>query len=372
MSLSITEFPQDILLELAKRLDVADLLSLLSLCRITRRLQLERTLWLDALIRIRQVEMQPFPLSTADSVDTLSLSELQNAVRRADRLIKIFKSEKPRPFHIGNFSVESLASIFFIPGANLIVAHTSKGNVSCWDTLTSQRVATRVAHLNNERARFYADHMPHYSLPQMPSYKLSQISLVGAEPSVSSSPASNIPRIPSDHPGPNTTQLSASNAPEVRAFVPDFSGKIHPPRVFTPHYGIFAVTSLAGTIRRADSDIKLNLIHFWPGHADRDSDNIEFRPGCFYQHPDHISDVTVGASGTHVLLLVKQQPEEPYLEPYLGLVHFIPLPVPHTTFRKLDTGDVKLSSCKQIGLDDSLGLIAIMDEERQVTTISYV
>jgi hypothetical protein len=30
MSLSITEFPQDILLELAKRLDVADLLSLLS------------------------------------------------------------------------------------------------------------------------------------------------------------------------------------------------------------------------------------------------------------------------------------------------------------------------------------------------------
>jgi hypothetical protein len=56
----------------------------------------------------------------------------------------------------------------------------------------------------------------------------------------------------------------------------------------------------------------------------------------------------------------------------LGLVHFIPLPVPHTTFRKLDTGDVKLSSCRQIGLDDSLGLIAIMDEERQVTTISYV
>jgi hypothetical protein len=30
MSLSITEFPQDVLLELAKRLDVADLLSLLS------------------------------------------------------------------------------------------------------------------------------------------------------------------------------------------------------------------------------------------------------------------------------------------------------------------------------------------------------
>jgi hypothetical protein len=30
MALSVTEFPQDILLELAKQLDVADLLSLLS------------------------------------------------------------------------------------------------------------------------------------------------------------------------------------------------------------------------------------------------------------------------------------------------------------------------------------------------------
>ncbi|KAJ7902412.1 hypothetical protein B0H13DRAFT_757997 [Mycena leptocephala] len=152
MSLSIAEFPQDILLELAKRLDVADLLSLLSLCRITRGLQFERTLWLDTLIHIREVEMQPLPLSTADSVDTLSLSELQNVVRRADRLIKNFKSENPRPFHRGNFSVEPNASIFFIPGANLIMVCTNnEGSVSCWDTLTSQCVA----HWNNQRGRFY-------------------------------------------------------------------------------------------------------------------------------------------------------------------------------------------------------------------------
>ncbi|KAJ7932960.1 hypothetical protein B0H13DRAFT_2262959 [Mycena leptocephala] len=103
MSLSVTEFPQDILLELAKRLDVADLLSLLSLCRITRELQFERTLWINALIHIREVEMQPLPVSPADSVDTLSLPELQNIVRRVDRLMKNFKSEKPRPFHMGNF-----------------------------------------------------------------------------------------------------------------------------------------------------------------------------------------------------------------------------------------------------------------------------
>jgi hypothetical protein len=64
--------------------------------------------------------------------------------------MKNFQSERPRPFHIGKFSVERGASIFFIPGANLIVANKYKGSVSCWDTVTSQRVA----HLSNERDSF--------------------------------------------------------------------------------------------------------------------------------------------------------------------------------------------------------------------------
>jgi hypothetical protein len=85
-------------------------------------------------------------MSPADSVDMLSLPELQNIVRRADRLIKNFRSEKPRPFHISYFSVDCSARIFFVPGANLIVVYTKKGSVSCWDAVTSQRVA----HLNNE------------------------------------------------------------------------------------------------------------------------------------------------------------------------------------------------------------------------------
>jgi hypothetical protein len=123
---------------------IPDLFS--KLCRITRELQFERTLWLDTLIRIREVEIQPLPMSPADSVDTLSLPELQNIVRRVDRLMKNFRSEKPRPFYLGNFSVEHRASILFIPGANLVVAYNYKGSVSCWDTLTSQRVA----HLNNQ------------------------------------------------------------------------------------------------------------------------------------------------------------------------------------------------------------------------------
>jgi hypothetical protein len=146
-----------------------------------------------------------------------------------------------------------------------------------------------------------------------------------------------------------------------------FVGRIDGPGVFAPHYGIFTVTSLAGTVRGTEP---VNLVHFWPGHADCNSDTIEFGPACAYRHPDHISNTAVGVSGTYVLLLVRQ--EEPYLEPYLGLVHFSPAPTPHTTFRKLDVADVKISSCQEMALDESLGLVIVIDGDGRVTTISYV
>jgi hypothetical protein len=89
------------------------------ICRVIRELQSEKTLWLDALIRIREVEMNPLPLPTGDALDALSLSELQNVVRRVDRLMKNLKSEKPRPIRIDDFSIERWTRIFCIPGANL-------------------------------------------------------------------------------------------------------------------------------------------------------------------------------------------------------------------------------------------------------------
>jgi hypothetical protein len=172
MSLGIAGFPLDILLELAKQLDVADLLSFLSvccdswnrprelradflnqICRVIRELQSEKILWRDALTRIREVEMQSLPLSAGDALDELSLSELQNVVRNVDRLMKNLKSDTPRPVRIDNFSAERSARIFCIPGANLVVAYTNYGNVSCWDTLTS----LRVAHLENQREWFYLE-----------------------------------------------------------------------------------------------------------------------------------------------------------------------------------------------------------------------
>ncbi|KAJ6521083.1 hypothetical protein DFH09DRAFT_1193274 [Mycena vulgaris] len=144
MSLSVAGFPQDVLLELFKHLDVTDLITFLSICRIIRELQCERTLWIHALIRLKQVEMQPLPLPLGKTLDVLSLHELQNTVRRANRLAlrlaNNLKSDHPRPARICPLFVEPGARIFCIPGANLIVTHIT-GSVSCWDTLTSHRVA---------------------------------------------------------------------------------------------------------------------------------------------------------------------------------------------------------------------------------------
>ncbi|KAF7349452.1 hypothetical protein MSAN_01735200 [Mycena sanguinolenta] len=139
MSLTILQLPQDVLLELAKHLNVGDLLSFLSTCRAIRELRLERSLWLETLIRIREVELQPLPLSTAETLDTLSRDELQKVVHRAHGLKNNWESEKPRIIGMHSLSVTSQSEIFCIPGAHIVVTH-GWGSMSCWDILTSQRV----------------------------------------------------------------------------------------------------------------------------------------------------------------------------------------------------------------------------------------
>ncbi|KAJ7657244.1 hypothetical protein DFH06DRAFT_459542 [Mycena polygramma] len=142
----ITELPQDILLELAKYLDVADLLSFLSVCRSLRDLQSHGILWITALTRIREIEKQPLPISSAQALTRLSLPELQNAARKANGVMMNFRSHNPRPARVRTSFVEaghqhSFPTIFCIPGADIVIISTRTGGVSCWDLLTSQRVA---------------------------------------------------------------------------------------------------------------------------------------------------------------------------------------------------------------------------------------
>ncbi|KAJ7700981.1 hypothetical protein B0H16DRAFT_1826349 [Mycena metata] len=90
---SILEFPEDTLLDLTKHLDAADLIRLLSTCRAIRKAQLRKSLWIDALIRIRDAERQPHPLSNVKDLSTLSLHQLQHAAHQANRRMKNWRSD---------------------------------------------------------------------------------------------------------------------------------------------------------------------------------------------------------------------------------------------------------------------------------------
>ncbi|KAJ7101989.1 hypothetical protein C8R44DRAFT_808986 [Mycena epipterygia] len=135
------------------------------------------------------------------------------------------------------------------------------------------------------------------------------------------------------------------------------------PHMVSPEYGIFAVT-----LRKFG--MRISVIHFWPAHRIHDG-KLHFGPACFYEHTGSVHRMAVGTSGTYVALMVLER-EGSDGESYLGLLHFSATPLPHTTFRKLDTGNLTFGESSQIALDDALGLILVVDEAGGMTAISYV
>ncbi|KAJ6585831.1 hypothetical protein B0H19DRAFT_1228083 [Mycena capillaripes] len=454
MSVSIADFPPDVLLEVAKQLSLADLLSLLSVCRIIRELKLEKSLWIDALTCIREVDNQPLPLPNSQALDTLSLLELENAVRQTHRLVKNLQSETPRPVRLSTFAVESAAKILPIPGANLTAIHP-RGGISCWDTLTCQRVAhleipgfqveteacmeiegkalfaayaSDVALLAvvcvdfRDRAHISISNVisPVIDLPDeqrsgffisaqvvgfctkssvifwsmdadapvqtktqhfdYPDPMLSPCLAFGRSLYVGNGNGTYtyehtihaLPLLPaSDHhpvgDGHSPTDMTTFEIPFPVGCHPNELGPrglsmiSWPPRMLVPYYGIFAVTG--HTFRVGREHLEMPLIQFWPGSVNRDK--LEFAPGYVYQNVLPVWQFAIGASGTYVLLLQIEGEDSP-----LGLVHFSATPAPHTTFRKLDIGNVSLSSCDQIAFDDSLGLVFVANSGK-INVISY-
>lgn len=171
-----------------------------------------------------------------------------------------------------------------------------------------------------------------------------------------------IPHPASGRRGADTPPTSGGSSFALQYPYKEMAHIAHGTRVFVPRYGIFAVTCRSFMLHPADH----TFLHFRPGrviHGD-----LELRQGCVYEHHQPIFRLAVGSSGTYVLLLIGSQ----HRERFLGLVHFEETPVPHTTFRKLDVGDVSLHLCDQIALDDALGLVLLVDLEGETTVLSYV
>ncbi|KAJ6451304.1 hypothetical protein C8R45DRAFT_946310 [Mycena sanguinolenta] len=134
-----------------------------------------------------------------------------------------------------------------------------------------------------------------------------------------------------------------------------------------PEYGIYGVTctDLGAQI--------LSVIHFWPAHRSSEHGMLEIGPGCVYGHPHRILQTVVGQTGRYVLIRALPPEENP--SEYLGLLHFCRTSSqdsPTITFRKLDIGKTSLDSCCDIALDDSLGLVLVLDDDGRMRAISYV
>ncbi|KAF8189559.1 hypothetical protein K438DRAFT_1936035, partial [Mycena galopus ATCC 62051] len=440
MSLGIAEFPQDVLMEVAKLLDVGDLLSFLSTCHAIRELQFEKSVWLGTLNWIKKVESRPLPLSTAESPETLSVSELQNIARQSHRLRSNLQSDKPRIFHTRSLSVTPCLSFFCIPGTRLVVTH-ARGSVGCWDILTARRVAylemdglqlhqealnteingkaligacirglrddlisnlvviciafqdrnqISISHVVSPATEdtyaypsgFFIDPlaMGFIAHPRVVSWSMDAAEPIQCTPQQVTNLFETV-KAGSLSLGQNIYLLGKKFCGAVqviphpaykRQCTPIDSSRIsnanampyrsdERPRLFTPHYGIFAVTWRYFTSARSDS-----WIHFRPAHVI--DGHLEFDQEYVYDHPHPISRITTGVSGTYVLLQARPTGEESYL----GLVHFCATPIPHTSFRKLDIDQALVSSCAEFALDDALGLVLLMDAERKVTVLSYM
>ncbi|KAJ7055732.1 hypothetical protein C8F01DRAFT_1157490, partial [Mycena amicta] len=139
---NLVEFPQDILLELAKWLDIHDILSLLSTCRAIRELQWHKSLWIYAIWRIRSIQLHPLPLQNSRDLSSLSLPHLVDAVKLAHRLMDNLRQQVPTPASVTQFHAGWLVKgVICIPGTYLLLVQSFAG-ISCWDVLTSQSVAS--------------------------------------------------------------------------------------------------------------------------------------------------------------------------------------------------------------------------------------
>ncbi|KAJ7766043.1 hypothetical protein B0H16DRAFT_1522863 [Mycena metata] len=459
--MSLTEIPQDVLLELVKEFDVADLLRFLSVCHSICELQLQRSLWLHALVRIRDLQMQPLPLSNAEPLDTLSLEQLQHAARQANRLMRNFKSDSPSPVRIQTLSTGH-THLSCIQGTHLVVTY-SLGTVNCWDIITSHRVA----HLEIPDLQIVSDKpcleikgralfgacigTQHFAAICVEYHDRIQISIshVISPPTSSflrragffinsrfmgcctssstvywsmredsevetgamtlSDPADSPPgrcllfgeNIYSFHQGVRVAEgilqsRAFSPAGLDEGLAPNRESKsltlpvpypltqehtlgnvrnilYHPTEIQVPDYGIFAVAS---TVFEWAQQSRSSMVHFWPGNTV--GGNLDVGPACFYHDTGGVLGRTaVGRSGTYVLTLIHEgdvfNGNSQYSQRYLGLVHFSSTPTPHTTFRKLDIGDApSLRSIRQIALDDSIGLVLLLDDAGILTAISYV
>ncbi|KAJ7059755.1 hypothetical protein C8F01DRAFT_1145547 [Mycena amicta] len=138
---ALVDLPQDIILTLARSLDIEGLVSLLSTCRKMRQLEGEAALWIHAILRIQTIQLHPvIPFATTvDDLATVPLPRLRECALRANRILRNLKAPNPklirfRTYNLNGSEIAEAIVRFFIPGTPLLVLG-SRGVFAIWNVL---------------------------------------------------------------------------------------------------------------------------------------------------------------------------------------------------------------------------------------------
>ncbi|KAJ7627101.1 hypothetical protein FB45DRAFT_1059925 [Roridomyces roridus] len=148
--MSLPDCPLDIILELAKNLDLTDSLHLAATCTTFAEMRHSPSFWIESLKRMETFHRRPLPCPIGTDLTTLPLDKLRDIAIHAYKLRKDWAAESLNPvrvgkfdmgFHDANFDAQIVwtPSILCIPGTGMIVT-ISPNHFTCWDASSGAKI----------------------------------------------------------------------------------------------------------------------------------------------------------------------------------------------------------------------------------------
>ncbi|KAJ7610188.1 hypothetical protein FB45DRAFT_1066361 [Roridomyces roridus] len=143
MLLQFSDVPLDILLEIAKELDLSDSRHLAATCSACAALLQSPSFWIESLHRMEKIYRRPIPCTPGTDLTFLPLYKLRDMAVHAYKLRKNWASESPLPVTIRSHYIagESYSShILPIEGTHMVLV-VFDGSLACLNTTTGEYLA---------------------------------------------------------------------------------------------------------------------------------------------------------------------------------------------------------------------------------------
>ncbi|KAJ7610165.1 hypothetical protein FB45DRAFT_942861 [Roridomyces roridus] len=140
MSVKLPDLPLDILLELAKQLDLSDSLHLAATCTACAVILHSASFWIESLHRLENIHQRPIPCPPGTDITSLSLDALRNMAVHAYKLRKNWESDSPLLAKTRSFKIADegyVSDVFAIEGTHIVVTVLRHG-LACWSTISGE------------------------------------------------------------------------------------------------------------------------------------------------------------------------------------------------------------------------------------------